>query len=177
MSDDGITRVVSFVGTSNSGKTTLLEKVIKELKCRGYRVGVIKHTYHSGEIDRPGKDTWRFAQAGSDIVALSSPSQLAIIENLDRERGLHEIVCLLESKVDIILTEGYKELATAKVLVRSNEDERGPAFSGEILATITPCVASHGAMVFAREDVARIVDLLIERLAVRRACEEMVETF
>ncbi|MDZ4230336.1 MAG: molybdopterin-guanine dinucleotide biosynthesis protein B, partial [Dehalococcoidales bacterium] len=77
-----MTKVVSFVGYSNSGKTTLLEKVINELKGRGYRVGVIKHTSKACEIDIPGKDTWRYAQAGSNIVVLSSQTQMAVLEKI-----------------------------------------------------------------------------------------------
>ena len=64
--------VISFIGRSGVGKTTYLEKLIAELKKRGYRVGVIKHDIHGFEMDRPGKDTWRHAQAGADVVWISS---------------------------------------------------------------------------------------------------------
>ena len=60
--------VISFIGRSGVGKTTYLEKLITELKSRNYRVGVIKHDIHGFEMDRPGKDTWRHAQAGADVV-------------------------------------------------------------------------------------------------------------
>jgi len=70
--------VVSIVGKSNSGKTTLLEKLIPELKRRGYRVATVKHDTHGFEIDRPGKDTWRLAQAGADAVVISSGDKLAL---------------------------------------------------------------------------------------------------
>ena len=175
MSNDAIIKVVSVIGNSDSGKTTLLEKVIAELKHRGYRVGVIKHTYRDCEIDQPGKDTWRYTQAGSNIVALSSPAQLAIIEHLDRESGLADIVGLLEGKVDIILTEGYKDSATAKVLVRGNEGQAVPSFTGESLAIVSPSVAPNGVMHFAHEDVARIVDLMIEYLATGHASGERIQ--
>jgi len=64
--------IVSFVGNSGAGKTTLLEKVVRELKGRGYKVAVIKHSHHDFQIDQEGKDSWRFAQAGSDCVVISS---------------------------------------------------------------------------------------------------------
>ena len=63
--------IISIVGKSNSGKTTFLEKVVRELKRRGYRVAVVKHSTHDIKIDQPGKDTWRLAQAGSDVVVFS----------------------------------------------------------------------------------------------------------
>ncbi len=74
--------IVSFVGKANSGKTTLLEKVVRELKLKGYRVAVIKHSPHGFEMDHPGKDSWRLTQAGSDIVALSSSDKAVFVERL-----------------------------------------------------------------------------------------------
>ena len=175
MSNDAVNRVVSFVGTSNSGKTTLLERVIGDLKQRGYRVGVVKHTYHEGKVDKPGKDTWRFSRAGCDVVALASPSQLALIERLDVEAGLAEIVARLEGKVDIVLTEGYKELDTPKVLVRGEAEEHVPSYRGQVLVTVTSRSAPSGARLFTDEDVDGVVDLLTERLVSRPTSEEMVE--
>ena len=59
------------------GQATFLEKLVREMKARGYRLATIKHDVHNFNIDRPGKDSWRLTQAGSDIVLLSSPSRLA----------------------------------------------------------------------------------------------------
>ena len=58
--------IISIVGNSNSGKTTLIEKLIPELKKRGYRVGVIKHAHHGFNIDKKGKDSWRHKVEGAD---------------------------------------------------------------------------------------------------------------
>jgi molybdopterin-guanine dinucleotide biosynthesis adapter protein len=101
--------ILAIIGKSGSGKTTLLEKLIPELKRRGYRVATIKHHAHAGfEIDQPGKDTWRHAQAGSDMVVISAPDKLAMIEKLESELSLDEIASRI-SGVDIILTEGFKK--------------------------------------------------------------------
>jgi predicted GTPase len=70
--------VISVVGRSGVGKTTALVPVIAEIKRRGYRLGVVKHHVHDFEIDQPGKDSWRHAQAGADAVALSAPSKMAL---------------------------------------------------------------------------------------------------
>ena len=75
--------IVSVVGRSNSGKTTLVVKLLRELKQRGYRVATIKHSDHDFEIDRPGKDTWGHYEAGADIVVISTPAKMAMIERLD----------------------------------------------------------------------------------------------
>jgi len=110
------TPVISIVGKSDSGKTTLLEKVIKELKSRGIKHAIIKHDAHQFEIDHPGKDTWRHAQAGADIVAISSPSKVAIIEKRETELTLDEVIARI-SNVDLIITEGYKRENKPKIEV------------------------------------------------------------
>ena len=108
--------MLSVVGKSNSGKTTLLEGLIRELKQRGYRVGTIKHDAHSFEIDVPGKDSWRHAQAGSDHVVISSPLRVASIRRVEREPQLEELAAGM-TDVDIILTEGYKRGNAPKIEV------------------------------------------------------------
>ena len=107
--------VISVVGRSKVGKTTLLEKLIPELKRRGYRVATVKHHAHPGfEIDRPGKDTWRHAQAGSDHVVIAAPDKVAAVRRVTREPTLDEIVTTIDD-VDIILTEGYKRAGKPKI--------------------------------------------------------------
>jgi molybdopterin-guanine dinucleotide biosynthesis protein B len=101
------TPVLSFVAKSGSGKTTLLEKVITRLKQDNYRIAVIKHDAHQFDIDKPGKDTWRMAQAGADIVAISSPAKVAVIEKVIEEKKLDDVINMI-SDVDLILTEGFK---------------------------------------------------------------------
>ncbi|MCR5173611.1 MAG: molybdopterin-guanine dinucleotide biosynthesis protein B, partial [Oscillospiraceae bacterium] len=73
--------VFQFVALSGTGKTTFLEKLVAELKSRGLRVGVYKHDGHEFEIDRPGKDSWRFTRAGADVTLLSSAGKAVIMEN------------------------------------------------------------------------------------------------
>jgi molybdopterin-guanine dinucleotide biosynthesis protein B len=101
--------VVSFVSKKNSGKTTFLEKLIAELRGRGYRVGTVKHDGHGFDIDHEGKDTWRHKQAGARTVVISSPRKLAMVKDVVKETGLDEIVARYLSDMDIVLTEGYKK--------------------------------------------------------------------
>jgi molybdopterin-guanine dinucleotide biosynthesis protein B len=101
--------LITVIGRSGAGKTTLLEKLIPELKRRGYNVATIKHHSHSGfEIDQPGKDSWRHAQAGSQHVVIAAPDKIASYRLLDQELELDEIVSGING-VDIILIEGYKQ--------------------------------------------------------------------
>ncbi len=154
--------IVSIVGKSGAGKTTLLEKMIGELKRRGYRVATVKHDTHGFEIDQPGKDSWRHAQAGSDSVVISSPNRLALIKRLDKEMALDEIAALLLD-VDIILTEGYKRGDKPKIEV--SRREKGSELlctEEELVAIVTDHPFDLNVPQFDLDDTAGIVDLVEE---------------
>ena len=108
--------VVGFSGFSGSGKTTLIEKLIPLLKKKGLKVAVIKHDGHDFEMDREGKDTYRFAKAGADTVMISSVSKSARLSS--RTMSLEE---MLEDAhgADIILVEGYKYADIKRIGVTS----------------------------------------------------------
>ena len=77
--------VISIVSKKNCGKTTLLEKLIPELKRRGYRIGILKHDIHGFDIDHEGKDSFRHKAAGAEIVAISCPWKLSVIKDVQEE--------------------------------------------------------------------------------------------
>jgi formylmethanofuran dehydrogenase subunit E len=163
MRQEAMLVTVSFIGRSNSGKTTLLEKVISELKSRGFRVGVIKHSPHGFDIDHEGKDSWRFLNAGSKVVGVSSPNRVALIENVDKELGLTQLQAFLQGKVDILLTEGYKASDTPKIVVVAREEDNrdGLTYKGETLAVVSPELSLLGIPEFSSAEVLRIVNLLV----------------
>lgn len=160
--------VVSIVGRSNVGKTTLLEKLIAELKRRGYRVATVKHDVHGFELDRPGKDSWRHAQAGSDLVVIAGPNQMAMIARTLRELSLDEIVARLPVEVDIVLTEGYKRGDRPKIEVsRAACGRELLCQPQELLALVTDqAFPGLGVPQYALEDVAGLADLLEARVVV-----------
>ena len=100
--------VFAFSAWSGTGKTTIIEKLISVFKERGLRVAVIKHDAHDFEIDTPGKDSWRFTNAGADITVISSSAKTAVIEQ--RSLSLDEILSGIYY-ADIILVEGYNNEA------------------------------------------------------------------
>ncbi len=113
--------ILSIVGRSSSGKTTLLENLIPVLKTRGYKVATIKHNLHDFEIDQPGKDTWKHQKAGADTVIISSPLKLAIIEKIEEELSLQELAKKIQ-EVDLVLTEGFKREQEMKIeVIRGND--------------------------------------------------------
>ena len=83
--------IVSIVGKSSSGKTTFLEKLIREITGRGYRVATIKHSHHSISFDNPNKDSWRHAQAGASATLVSSTTEIQVIKPVPREQTIDEL--------------------------------------------------------------------------------------
>jgi len=113
--------IISIVGKSDSGKTTLLEKLISEFRKRGYLIGTIKHDIHGFDIDHEGKDSWRHKKAGAVSVVISSPSKLAVIKDTDEDKDLDLLVAEYLPDVDIIFTEGYKRENKPKIEVFRKE--------------------------------------------------------
>lgn len=114
--------ILSIVGHSNSGKTTLIERLIPELSRLGCRVGTIKHDAHNFEMDHEGKDTWRMSEAGAKTVVIASSTQVAMIKRLDTEKGLDEIAAWLFADMDLIIAEGYKRYGYPKIeMVRHHQ--------------------------------------------------------
>lgn len=156
-----LTPVISFVGRSNCGKTTYLEKLIAEMKSRGYKVGVIKHDVHGFDIDRPGKDTWRHAQAGADVVCISSPQKMALIQKVDNELTLPEVVRRVEG-VDIIFTEGYKREGWLKVEVyRQAACDEPLCRRDELLAMASDTLLYGDIPTFGLEDPQAMAEFLV----------------
>ncbi len=157
--------LVAIVGKSDAGKTTLIEKLIPELKRRGYRVATIKHDAHHFEIDHPGKDSYRHFQAGADWTVIGSPEKLALIRRLDREFTLDEIAAQIDG-VDLILTEGYKrEAPRGRRIEVSRQAHTTELISApeELLAIAADYPIELGVPVYDLNDAPGLADL-IERI-------------
>jgi molybdopterin-guanine dinucleotide biosynthesis adapter protein len=170
-SRSNVPKIISIVGTSNSGKTTLIVKLITELKKRGYRIGTIKHTHHPVPLGPDCKDSGRHKGAGADTVILAGAGQISMIKDCPTEDpGLLENHF---SDADIILTEGYKRGPYPKLEVHREEtgapilfpDKENALFAFASNGAAHPSVPS-----FSLEDAQGIVDL-IERLFLRPTTE------
>lgn len=140
-------RAISFVAKSGTGKTTLLEKVIAELKGRGYRVGVIKHDAHRFEIDYPGKDSYRLTHAGADTMLVSSPEKLALVKRHEEPPSVDELIATYFTDVDVILTEGFKKSGLPKLEVHRLERSATLICRGEEHDPTLVAVASDSPLV------------------------------
>jgi len=116
--------IVSIVGKSDSGKTTLLEKIVAEIRSRGYRAGSIKHDTHGFEIDHEGKDSWRHKKAGSAAVIISSPNKIALIKDTEEDKPIDTLAAQYLQDMDIVFTEGYKRENKPKIEVFRKEMHR-----------------------------------------------------
>lgn len=109
--------IVAIVGASGSGKTTLIEKLIPHFAQRGMRVGTIKHDAHAFEVDRPGKDTWRHREAGAEVVVIAGDHKLVVQRRIAETPGPEAIAEACMPDMDLVLVEGFKQLAVVKLEV------------------------------------------------------------
>ena len=159
------TPIVSIVGKSNSGKTTLVEKLIPELVKRGYRVATIKHNVHGFEIDHEGKDSWRHKKAGARTMVIASARRIALIEDIDHDHALDEIRDKYIKDADIILAEGYKGNPFPKIEVFRSELKRDLLCNKEynLLAVASDIKLDIGVPCFDINDAQSLVDLIENR--------------
>jgi len=114
-------RVYGVIGWKNSGKTSLMERLVAEITGRGFSVSTVKHVHHDVDLDQPGKDSHRHRSAGASEVVLASAHRFALMrEHRGPEPELPEILARL-APVDLILVEGYKRDAHAKIEVFRRE--------------------------------------------------------
>ncbi len=153
--------IISIVGKSGSGKTTLLEGLIAELKQRGYRVAIVKHSHHAADIDMVAKDTWRFTQAGSELSALNSLDNLAIYRHIEDYFDPQEISNFILWDYDLILTEGFKSSNYPKIEVhRKEQGDELLTDPQQLIAVVTDEPLVVDVPQFSRDDLAGIADLI-----------------
>ncbi|SMC24833.1 molybdopterin guanine dinucleotide biosynthesis accessory protein MobB [Desulfacinum hydrothermale DSM 13146] len=157
--------VVCFVGKSNVGKTTFLERLLPELVRRGYRVGTIKHDAHGFSMDREGKDTWRHAQAGAATIAIASPQRVASIRTIDAEWPLEEVVSRFFWDEDIVLGEGYKRSHFPKIEVFRSDLADAPLCNDKdnVIALVTDTDTGLQVPHFGFHQVNDVASFLEER--------------
>jgi molybdopterin-guanine dinucleotide biosynthesis protein MobB len=151
-----------------------MEQLIAEFKRRGYKIAALKHS-HCGaiEVDQPGKDTWKFAQAGSEAVCISSPRKLALIKKSDHDLRIDEVLPIIGSEFDLVLVEGFKKSNLPRIEVHREELGSDLLCSPEELSVIvtdgpldTPLADSYKVPILSWADTTAIADF-IERKFVR----------
>ena len=160
---DGLKRmtpVVSIIGRSKSGKTTLIEKLVAELKLRGYRVATIKHAQ---EINyEPCRDNWRHLKAGSDATIVVSSEEAVLVKPVTTVDILDKMIRLLGEDYDIIITEGFKQADTPKIEIRYGVDSSPLKNIKRLVAVVSDKPTGTGVRQFSRQDITELADLLEE---------------
>ena len=158
--------VIGVVGWKNSGKTTLVTKLVRELRSRGYRIATVKHAHHDFDIDQEGTDSYLHRAAGASEVLLVSSRRWALIHELgeEPEPSLAEILRKLAPS-DVVVVEGYKGEPISKIEVRRLSAAHIVPLSPNdpyviCIAADHPC-ESESRAVFAIDDVAGMTDLVV----------------
>jgi molybdopterin-guanine dinucleotide biosynthesis protein B len=162
------------VGWKNSGKTTLMSRLIAELGRRGYAVSVVKHAHEAFEIDHRGRDSFKMREAGAFEVALSSPRRFALMRELGDapEMPFAEVLSYV-GPCDLVLVEGFKREDFPKIEIRkegaaSRKSLRGD-FPGIVaIASDRPETENEALPAFHLDDIAPMADFILRHLGLRR---------
>jgi molybdopterin-guanine dinucleotide biosynthesis protein B len=153
-------QVICIVGRSQSGKTTLIEKLIPVLKNKGYRIGTVKHSHHIFDFDKSGKDSWRHKDAGADAVIVASPGKIAMVKN-DHQGTLEGLLDYF-SDLDLVITEGYKGARQPKIEVvrAARHDDALLREDSHLVAVVTDAAIDIKLPVFGLEEIDHLADFI-----------------
>ena len=166
--------VFGVVGWKNSGKTTLMTRLIHEVTRRGFSVSVIKHAHAKFEIDHPGRDSFKMRESGAAQVLLSSPRRLALIRELgDAPEMTFENLLPFAGPCDLVLVEGYKREAFPKIEIRRDGAASREPLSAEFpqviaIASDRPKDERETVPVFSIDDTVHMVDFIVATLGLKR---------
>lgn len=161
-------KVFGVTGFKNSGKTTMVERLVAEFTARGLAVSTVKHAHHTFDIDHKGRDSWRHRHAGAREVAVVSRNQQAFIRDTrgGEEPALEDILARF-SPCDLIIVEGYKRDSHPKIemINVALDHERLVDDDATIIAiAANGPVADAPAPVFDRDDIGAIADFVARYL-------------
>ncbi|WP_224240584.1 molybdopterin-guanine dinucleotide biosynthesis protein B [Hyalangium gracile] len=167
---------VSIIGWSGVGKTTLVERLVPELRARGLRVGVVKHSSDQHPLHRSGSDTARFERGGAALVAFATPAGVQLSVQEPPEKALLPLLERFGDVVDVVLVEGWKDGPLPKLEVW--REGHGPLLASQrsdVLAVVSdaprlPEGAPEGLQRFGTAEVQGLA-LFITRLAREQAHE------
>lgn len=158
--------VFRFVGHSGSGKTALVEKLLPELTARGLQLATIKHAHHRVELDKEGKDSWRYKQAGAVISMLVTASELQVVADAVDRREPAQLAERFLGEADMVLAEGFSLTPGDKIEVLRRECGKPPrcTVADGLIALVTDMDEVYPELPhFALDDVAGLADFLLGR--------------
>jgi len=159
-------KAIGFIGYSNTGKTTLIEKLIPLFNARGLRVAAIKHAHHGFDMDRPGKDSYRYREAGARQVLIATGERWALLSETPRPATLDELLAVL-APCDLVLVEGFRsEGMFPRVEVRRANNTEAPLFPHDpnVIALAADHPIETTLPVLDLNDAAKIGEFIASRL-------------
>ena len=151
-----MTPVISFVGYANSGKTTLIRKIIRQMESKGYQIGILKHHHKDIPLEE-GKDTTLFMEAGAKRAVLLGDNAYYVYEKKDNY--LNEVVELAKRDVDLLIIEGFKHENFTKIEVQGDDKKR---LGIPVIALVSNQEKEEGIPVFTHEEVEPLIGFLEE---------------
>lgn len=158
--------VFSIVGHSGAGKTTLVEKLVRNLSDRGLCIATIKHAHHKVELDTPGKDSYRYKAAGASMSILLTKDALQLVADAKLEREPKQLAQRFMGEADMVLAEGFSHAPGAKIEVLRRACEKAPrcTLADDLIAIVTDMDEIYPELPhFGLEDIAGITQFLLTR--------------
>jgi len=168
LSDSSLPKRIHIVGHKNSGKTTLVVDLVKELSRQGHKVATIKHTHHHHELDTPGKDSHRHREAGATAVGIISPAMDAVFLPQDSPReatpSRYESLTKFFGPCDVVLVEGGQHAEGIKIEVWRQEISETTLSANDptIKAIVSDDIPAHDLPILKRAEVARLAEYVLE---------------
>jgi molybdopterin-guanine dinucleotide biosynthesis protein B len=168
--------IVSFVGRSNSGKTTFIERVIPELVRAGYKVATVKHAGHGFDLDTEGKDSWRHKQAGASSVVILSKGSMAVFADVSDRMKVEDVRDrFLDGTYDLIIAEGWKHEGYPKIVIIRDQLGEVPISTEGLLAVVSNKPVDLTVPVFGLDDVPAVAALIMKQFPRRARSEHELE--
>jgi len=156
--------IVSFVGRSNSGKTTLIERVIPELVQAGYKVATVKHAGHGFDLDTEGKDSWRHKRAGASSVVVLSKGSMAMFADVSDQMRVEDVRDrFLDPTYDLIIAEGWKHEGYPKIVIVREQIDEIPISTDGLLAVVSDKPVELSVPRFELDDVVGVAALIMKK--------------
>src|SRR5689334_14977025 len=156
--------IICFVGKSNSGKTTFIERLIPELVHAGYKVATVKHAGHGFDLDTEGKDSWRHKQAGASSVVILSKGSMAMFADVSDQMKVDDVRDrFLDESYDLIIAEGWKHEGYPKIIIVREEIGEIPLSRDGLLAIVSDKPVRLDVPTFELNDISGVAALIMKQ--------------